>query len=152
MGPLNEVHTRRTTENEYRFKIEYSDDLRTSRLHPTRRVSLVGIELNHPEPLSSVLKEMPEIYELCNDACKAQTFREGLLIAIIGRIPGALCLSNPGRGENICLSFTDATGHFKNVEKMTDLVSIILIRPYSDLRNEFGSTVKNLGVWQITPP
>ena len=144
-GPFMEIHTRITPENEYEIRIEYAADVSESRLHPTLRASLIGIKLDHPESLSAVLMELPEIRELCSYPCKAQVFREGFLVDPPGKKPSLFCFS--GVLENLCFGSTDGTDTFRSVEQMSDIVSSVVIQPPSDLKKQIGCSVKDRGTW-----
>jgi hypothetical protein len=80
-GVVWDIYLRKTSANEYRISIAYTDDYSQSRLHPTERVSYITFELDHPRPVAAVLDDLLEARIVCPRACAGAVGLSGLIVA-----------------------------------------------------------------------
>ena len=67
-GPLLDVYYRKTTNNEYELRIEYSADMVESRLRPTIRADRAWFIADKAVAARDILADMAEAVDLCKDS------------------------------------------------------------------------------------
>jgi hypothetical protein len=72
---VQHIYEFKTSFNTYQFSLRYDYDTAQSRLHPTKRLRLVRIELDKKVPLVKLLdllEDMPDARELCANECRVR--------------------------------------------------------------------------------
>jgi hypothetical protein len=68
VGPLLDVYSRKTANNEYELRIEYSADMVESRLRPTIRANRAWFIADKAVAAQGILADMAEAVDLCKDS------------------------------------------------------------------------------------
>jgi hypothetical protein len=156
IGPLYEVFTRKTADNEFELNIRFQEDPTGSRLHPTLRIARAFVRFDKPVPVKTVLLQSPEVAKLCLEGCRLQVFALKRLEARGLRPTAAvdaveICVSDQARTESVVLKYFDPSGKEQNMIGMDAPVSEMEIEPPLDLSSPAVES-KDAGAWRTPQP